>query len=353
MYYLRFLSPPKVAEGPRSLLTVNAVLAVTTDLGDDFCPDDLTVQARVVDGLDHEKVLQSQSYACPGYSRALKISLSVPGKYVSRDACVHVAVNQGDSSSDEDGHFPHVLDVWSTQFHLTDKQRAEPLVERRLAMSNGSVLRVLEETGDSIARHIWDASLGFLQHFDRVLATTEPTSELQQLLSCKPKRPLRVIELGAGCGIVGIAFAQLVKSDVLLTDLDDALDILTSNIRLASPAPGSRLEAMMLDWSEQLASTSTQSQYDLILVSDCIYNPDSSIHLVETLQRLSKQTPVPLILVGYKHRHSADQLFFDRMREAKFSALTTSTVRLTPSDGDGDGDEAGPAIEFYEYRVQP
>ncbi|RMD44267.1 hypothetical protein DV735_g807, partial [Chaetothyriales sp. CBS 134920] len=340
MYYLRFLSPPKVGAGPRSSLTVNAVLAVTTDLGDDFYPDDLTVQARVVDALDHEKVLQSQTHVCPGYSRALKVSLSVPGKYVSRDACVHVAVNQGDTSSDD------VLDVWSTQFHLTDKQRSEPLVERRLAMSNGSVLRVLEETGDSIARHIWDASLGFLQYFDRVLATAEPTSELQRLLSRKQKRPLRVIELGAGCGIVGIAFAQLAKSDVLLTDLDVALDILTSNIRLASPAPGSHLEASMLDWSEQLASTSTQ--YDLILVSDCIYNPDSSMHLVETLERLSKQSPVPLILVGYKHRHSADQLFFDRMQQAKFSTLTTCTIQLAP-----DGDEAGPAIKFYEYRLQP
>ncbi|RMZ92663.1 hypothetical protein DV736_g125, partial [Chaetothyriales sp. CBS 134916] len=349
MHYLRFLSPPKVAEGPRSSLTVNAVLAATTDLGDHFYPGDLTLRARVVDGLHHCKVFQSQDFVCPSYSRALKISLVLPGKYVSRDGCVHVAVNKSDTTTIDDGRFPKVLDVWSAQFVLTDKQRAEPMVERRLTMSNGSALRVLEETGDSIARHIWDASLGFLRFFDHVFSTTETSSELQQLLLRKRKRPLRVIELGAGCGIVGIAFAQLVKSDVLLTDLDDALDILNSNIRLAAPAAGSRLEAMVLDWSECLASTSTQ--YDIILVSDCIYNPDSSVHLVETLQRLSKQTPVPLILVGYKHRHSADQVFFDQMRQAKFTTIATDTIQLSCSKSDDD--EAGPAIEFYEYRLQP
>ncbi|RMZ82028.1 hypothetical protein DV737_g2297, partial [Chaetothyriales sp. CBS 132003] len=348
MHYVRFLSPPKVAEGPRASLTVNAVLAVTTDLGDDFYPHDLALRARVVDGLQHQKVLQSQDYLCPGSSRAFKISLALPGKYASRDACVHVAVDKSGTSIDG-GRLPQVLDVWSTQFHLTDKQRAEPLVERRLTMPNGSALRVLEETGDSIARHIWDASLGFLRFFAQVLSTTETSSELQQMLSRKPKRPLRVIELGAGCGIVGIAFAQLVKSDVLLTDLDDALDILNSNIRLAAPAAGSRLEAMVLDWSERLASTSTQ--YDLILVSDCIYNPDSSVHLVETLQRLSKQRPVPLILVGYKHRHYADQVFFDQMRQAKFTPIATGAIQLSHSKDDDD--QAGPAIEFYEYRLQP
>ena len=347
MHYIRFLSPPKVSEGAKSILTVSAVVAVTTDLGEDFFAEDLALIACLLDAHNPEKIFDESDFTWQGHSRALKISLPCPGKYVSRPVRMHVTTT-GTQAELQRKHVPCILDVWSAHFDLTDKQRAEPMVERQLALCNGSTLRILEETGDSIARHIWDASLGFLQYFALAINGQDHDSVFQKLGSRKRARPLRVIELGAGCGIVGIAFAQLVKSNVLLTDLDDATEVLTRNIRLATPSAGSSLGAQVLDWGKDLDSANTK--FDLILVSDCIYNPDTSVHLVETLQNLAQQTPSPLVLVGYKQRHTADHVFFDHMQKAKFTTLKTSSIQLPHRKSDHDN--AIPTIEFYEYRLQ-
>ena len=346
MHYIRFLSPPKVLQGPKSTLTVTAVVAVTTDLGDDFFPEDLTLNARLLDAHNPDKILEKKEYAWQGLSRALKLSLQCASKYVSRDVRMHVTTSETIAGL-QVKHVPSILDVWSAPFHLTDKQRADPMVQRELKLPNNSSLRILEETGDSIARHIWDASLGMLQYFEQARNNNDTTSEFRRLVEQERAQPLQVIELGAGCGIVGIAFAQSVKSNVLLTDLDDATEVITKNIRLAALSAGSALEAKVLDWSDDLDSVNTK--FDLILVSDCIYNPDSSVHLVETLQKLAQQIPSPLILVGYKQRHAADQVFFDRMQEAKFVTLKTSRIRLPHQTSDHDDDI--PTIEFYEYRL--
>ena len=86
------------------------------------------------------------------------------------------------------------------------------------------------------------------------------------------------------------------------------------------------------------------------MVSDCIYNPDSSVHLVETLQRLTKNSPHALILVGFKRRHSADDIFFNYMKAAKFEILDTTNLALPHTASDHD--TTSPTVEFYTYQAQ-
>ena len=168
------------------------------------------------------------------------------------------------------------------------------------------------------------------------------------LVKANKVRKLKVLELGAGCGIVGIAFAQLVKCDMLLTDLEDAQEIMASNIRYASPVAGSTLQAQKLDWVDGV-DDSSNAKVDLILVSDCIYNPESSLHLVETLRQLATRTPSVLILVGFKRRHEADTVFFDRMQCTNFNLVETLIVPLPHTVTEQDAEP--PTIEFYTYRL--
>ena len=172
---------------------------------------------------------------------------------------------------------------------------------------------------------------------------------LPALVKSSKVRRLRVLELGAGCGIVGIAFAQLVKCDMQVTDLEDAQEILAKNIRCASPMAGSTIQASILDWASGLEDSSNPN-FDLVLVSDCIYNPDSSLHLVEILRNLAARVPDTLILVGFKRRHEADTIFFERMRERRFELVETINLPLphTPTDYDQDT----PTAEFYTYRYR-
>ncbi|KIW77190.1 hypothetical protein Z517_09636 [Fonsecaea pedrosoi CBS 271.37] len=346
--YIRFLRTPQSDVGKKTI-DVSAVVAVTTDLGDAFFSEDVELLADVVEANPPHGVLYSQTIKWQASSRALKFAVHCPGKYLSRPVRLHVTTTETETAS-QALEIPKILDVWSCVFLLSDKQRTDPIVERRIALSNRSMVRMWEETGDSIARHIWDASLGFLVYFAHALSTSpiDGMSLLVSLFKSSKVRRLRVLELGAGCGIVGVALAQLVKCDLLLTDLEDAQEILASNIRCAAPVAGSTVRSEVLDWASSL-DDSSNANYDLILVSDCIYNPDSSLHLVETLRQLATRTPETVILVGFKRRHTEDDLFFARMRTANFDVLETLKIPLPYIDTDQDVDR--PTTEFFTYKM--
>lgn len=87
-----------------------------------------------------------------------------------------------------------------------------------------------------------------------------------------------VLELGTGCGIVGIALAQTItNANVILTDLPEAREIVQRNIDQASRAPGAKLSFLELDWDAQLPDElqSTLTSVSLVVAADCTYNPDS------------------------------------------------------------------------------
>jgi methylase of polypeptide subunit release factors len=88
----------------------------------------------------------------------------------------------------------------------------------------------------------------------------------------------RILELGAGCGIVGIAIAQvLTETDVILTDLPEAQEIVERNISRAHLAKESTLAFQVLDWDVELPANlqTPSSSLDLVIAADCTYNSDS------------------------------------------------------------------------------
>jgi len=187
-------------------------------------------------------------------------------------------------------------------------------------------------------------------YFEKAFLSSPPigTASISEFMKSNQVRRLKVLELGAGCGIVGIAFAQLVKCDMLLTDLEDAQEILGSNVRIASPTAGATVQAENLNWEAGL-DDSSNAKFDLILVSDCIYNPESSLHLVKTLKQLALRAPHVVVLVGFKRRHEADTIFFQRMRSTKFEIVESINIPLPHTNTDLDPEP--PTSEFYTYRL--
>jgi predicted nicotinamide N-methyase len=91
-----------------------------------------------------------------------------------------------------------------------------------------------------------------------------------------------VLELGTGCGIVGLTLAALVpNSHVVLTDLPEAREIVERNMdSLATQlGNGSTLAFEELDWDADLpawfARSQSRAKTELVLASDCTYNSDS------------------------------------------------------------------------------
>lgn len=171
--------------------------------------------------------------------------------------------------------------------------------------------------------------------------------KLSRFLQSSRSQRLRVLEVGSGCGIVGVALAQLRKCEIVLTDLEDAQDILKSNVDLATPVPGATIRHQVLGWGPSLDDIS-DSSFDLVLVSDCIYNPDSSVLLVETLDQMTKQNPNTLIVVGFKRRHDADDIFFERMQACKFLVDERTEIQLPHIATEYDTTE--PKVEMFVYN---
>jgi hypothetical protein len=156
VHYIRFLRTPQTDVGKKTI-DISAVVAVTTDLGDALYPLDADLLVEVVEANRPYGVLHSQTIKWQAMSRALKATVNCPAKYMSRSARLHVTT-QATASTLAALDVPNILDVWSVTFPLSDKQRTEPIVERQLMLPNKSHVRMWEETGDSIARHIWYVS---------------------------------------------------------------------------------------------------------------------------------------------------------------------------------------------------
>lgn len=150
----------------------------------------------------------------------------------------------------------------------------------------------------------------------------------RNMLFNKEKR-IHMLELGCGCGIVGISLAQsLPYCSVMLTDLPEAMEILDANIAIAQPAKASKIMQATLDWEQELPPLITCTKYDLIIVSDCTYNADSLPALIKTLLALQTISKDVSIVVSTKVRHSSEAVFFTLMLDAGFCTTETFSISL-------------------------
>ncbi|CAI9101891.1 OLC1v1000045C1 [Oldenlandia corymbosa var. corymbosa] len=107
----------------------------------------------------------------------------------------------------------------------------------------------------------------------------------------------KVVELGAGCGLVG-CIAALLGAHVVLTDLPDRLRLLKKNVEdnLYGNVRGSAV-VTELTWGNNLDPDLCCPSPDYVLGSDVIYGEDAVVDLLETLSDLcGAQTTV--ILAG-------------------------------------------------------
>lgn len=110
---------------------------------------------------------------------------------------------------------------------------------------------------------------------------------------------LRVLELGAGPGAVGVAAAALGAAAVTLTDLPRPLLLAAQNIQanglshVATVAP--------LSWGETLDHLQG-GPFDIVLASDCLYQAEACPPFVNTLHALLTARPRALAVLCNEHR---------------------------------------------------
>ena len=168
------------------------------------------------------------------------------------------------------------------------------------------------------------------------------------------REQLQVLELGAGCGIVGLTLGKcLPKAKVLLTDLPEAGEIAKHNIWANGVRPKAihqhraRIQYEKLDWEDPLPEKQREGQVDLVLVADCTYNPDVVPNLVKTLAELLKYNKDTIVLLAMKVRHESEKVFFNLMAE-KHMMIVDRLVLPLPLLG-----QESEEVEVYVFAGDP
>ena len=162
---------------------------------------------------------------------------------------------------------------------------------------------------------------------------------------------LQILELGAGCGIVGITLrTYFPTARLILTDLVEASSILDTNIKNIPPNdPLPNPESLMhqvLDWSAPLPPEIKAVSWDLVIVADCTYNPDVVPDLVSTLGRIAEQSEKVEIVVAMKVRHDSEAVFFDLMAKEGFDVKEKAAIPLPVLEMEDE------EIEIYVFKLR-
>ena len=159
MHFVRFLKPPYLAsEGEKSL--VKCLITITTDLGEIFYPRDLPLAAILLAHDPDGDIFLRKNLSWTRGMRSLPVNFDITNSEVDWPLRIHV----GPKGSPYSDHFdsqhpgapPAVISAWSDDIDragpTSDAARA---VERRFTPFSGRILSIWEETGESIARHLW------------------------------------------------------------------------------------------------------------------------------------------------------------------------------------------------------
>ena len=136
-------------------------------------------------------------------------------------------------------------------------------------------LKLTEDATLGVAGSVWDGG-------------KELACEMVGPARCGPCAGQRVVELGAGPGIAGIA-AACCGAQVVLTDLGFCVELMQENIELNRgliSMSGGSATAMALDWNEDLPTS--VGTFDLILGADVSYNLEFALPLLRTIKALAR-----------------------------------------------------------------
>ncbi|KAK4113715.1 hypothetical protein N656DRAFT_788648 [Canariomyces notabilis] len=167
----------------------------------------------------------------------------------------------------------------------------------------GEPLKLHEDLKSGCGGQLWPAGMVLAKHMLRY-----HRDELQHA---------RILELGAGGGIVGLTVARgcsRLDHPLYITDMVDMESLMQHNIALNDL--GDRVRAKVLNWGEPLSQEILDFKPDTILAADCVYFEPAFPLLLQTLQDLLALVPSATIYFCFKKRRRADMQFLKAARKA-------------------------------------
>ncbi|KAK4452667.1 putative methyltransferase-domain-containing protein [Podospora aff. communis PSN243] len=373
MHYVRLLRPPTV-EQARSHRLLKISLTITTDLGDAYLSPQEPVELAVVGAYKNADghlvpviLTQNASPKWRAGMRALKFDLQLPSDPIStiqirptNRQLTALATSDVYPAGQSQGL---IMGVYADLPPAGQKPSEVCFRSLRLVGANPdpaaavNALQVEEDFGDSIARHIWDGGVVTLSLVaDLCLTSADPSrASPMPLLSGvlgRQHQELNILELGCGVGVVGIGLLRILKASghgpnarILMTDLPEAKERAQANVSryLADSPPtgdgGAEVEFESLDWQDGkvgvFGEKAQSRSWDLLLVSECTYNTDTLLALVQTLSAIHAHSArkaggshTTKIFLATKPRHSSEREAFDMFTEEGWAVEEKTVVPL-------------------------
>ncbi|KAI2464438.1 putative methyltransferase-domain-containing protein [Annulohypoxylon bovei var. microspora] len=126
----------------------------------------------------------------------------------------------------------------------------------------------------------------------------------------------RILELGAGGGLVGLAVAlgcAVGKSPLFVTDQLEMHSLMEHNIALNNLE--GKVQAAILNWGEPLPPAVVALKPNVILAADCVYFEPAFPLLLATLSDLLTLCPEATIYFCFKKRRRADMHFLKKAQK--------------------------------------
>ncbi|CAN4080068.1 unnamed protein product [Withania somnifera] len=154
------------------------------------------------------------------------------------------------------------------------------------SINSNVVIRQLPSQGLSF--QLWPAATILVTLLDSTRRNgSTPFSELFKRPEKGGSLPLRILELGSGTGVVGIAAAAILGAKVTVTDLPHVLPNIQFNVDANSQVLEQQsgvVDVAALSWGESQHMEAVGTDYDLILGSDVVYHDHLYDPLIKTLR---------------------------------------------------------------------
>ena len=146
-----------------------------------------------------------------------------------------------------------------------------------------------------------------------------------------PGRKRDVLELGAGCGLAGLAWALTEDCNLTLTDRPHRLRALREN----AARNGVEATVAALDWTR-----AEFGAYDVVLAADCVYDEALATPLVRAMSYAMRDGSVALVTVDEANRRPAALRAFLRVAERAFSSCREHPMAARSKWSRGDDRES-------------
>lgn len=163
-------------------------------------------------------------------------------------------------------------------------------------------------------------------------------SRLPECPGGKFRPGVRLLELGCGTGIVGMACWLRGAASVTMTDIPQMLPLVRANVlaNFGDRGDGKLPEGITLDehiWGSDVRRFGRP--FDVVVGSDCLYDGKAMPGLLRTLLAVTNRNSV--IYLVYKRRlEDRERPFFDQLREY-YDNVVFSSARETPLDWQSSG----------------